>query len=339
MPARLSKYKEQSSLLKLLFSVRLWLPLSLASVSQTGAAQVQVPAVTSSAGFTPGLPQIGSLASIGLTGLQGVQGIQSAIGWPLPFSLAGVSVTVNGSAAPISAVADMGYYQQINIQVPYYQAQLAPTMIEVSQPGQRGQLNADLYANSAVGAGEWGVFFEDASGYGVAQHADYSLVTVDDPANPGESLAIYCTNLDAFTFVLYAPSIGYAAQPNPPPTLIPGTYGHFSHLTMNGENVQPIFAGLSPGSVGLFQINFRVPDDIPDGDSTLQAVTESCNGSALCPAIKMSQPVKIPVRGTALPAVIESREVCGLEFADAATPAEAKQTLCVLSVDSPGRRQ
>jgi uncharacterized protein (TIGR03437 family) len=82
------------------------------------AAQIRVLAVTTSAGFTPGLPSAGSLASIGLTGLAGIQGVQTVTGYPLPYELEGVSVTVNGTPAPILAVADLGAYQQVNIQVP-----------------------------------------------------------------------------------------------------------------------------------------------------------------------------------------------------------------------------
>jgi hypothetical protein len=128
---------------------------------QTATAQIRVLAISDSAGFTPGLPAVGSLASVGLVGLTGINGVQSATGYPLPYNLAGVSVRVDGTDAPILAVADMGVYQQINIQVPAHQYQ-SPQAVEVSQFGQVGQLDVDFYSSHVIGAGTWGVLFTDS---------------------------------------------------------------------------------------------------------------------------------------------------------------------------------
>jgi len=116
---------------------------------QSATAQIHVSVVASSAGFAPGLPAMGSLASIGLTGLTGIQGIQSVTGCPLPYEFAGVSVTVNGTPAPILAVAELMEYQQINIQVPFYQTSNS-LLIMVPQSGQVGQLDAGYYAAHAA---------------------------------------------------------------------------------------------------------------------------------------------------------------------------------------------
>jgi uncharacterized protein (TIGR03437 family) len=40
-------------------------------------------------------------------------------------------------------------------------------------------------------------------------------------------------------------------------------------VALNGENAAVIFAGLTPGSVGLYQVDFQVPEDAPDGDLPL----------------------------------------------------------------------
>ncbi|MCE5309960.1 MAG: hypothetical protein LLG20_20190 [Acidobacteriales bacterium] len=272
----------------------------IAVAAQYASAEIRVLAVVSSAGFTPGVPFVGSLASIGLTGLTGIQGIQSAAGYPLPYQLAGVTVTVDGTLAPILAVADLGVYQQINIQVPAYRYQ-SPQTIVVSQSGQVGQLDVDFYSSHAVGAGAWGVFFEDAAGYGAFQHADYSLVTHDHPAQPGEVIMAYCSNLAAYADVMDAPLIGDPAQADPLPWLSPtrSVLTSFAIPKVNTKPAEVFYAGLSPGSVGLFQMNFRVPDDTPDGDATLNATTDnsSCYGAgAFCPPLKISRAVKVPVR-------------------------------------------
>lgn len=146
-------------------------------------AQIRVLAVTDSATFTPGLPYVGPLATVFCTGLTGIVGVQAAREYPLPYEIAGVSVNVSGGSAPLLAVADLSGYQQINIQMPYSQG--APLTIEVSQFGQSGQIPVQLPA-------AWGVFFTDSSGYAVAQHADYSLITPSSPAHAGEAVILIC---------------------------------------------------------------------------------------------------------------------------------------------------
>jgi uncharacterized protein (TIGR03437 family) len=40
-------------------------------------------------------------------------------------------------------------------------------------------------------------------------------------------------------------------------------------LTLNGNPVPVEFAGLTPQFVGLYQINFQIPANTPDGDLNL----------------------------------------------------------------------
>ena len=268
--------------------------------AQAASAQIQVRELASSAGFTPGLPFPGSLASIGLTGLTGIQGIESTTASPLPYEIAGVSVRVNGAPAPLLLVADMGWYQQINIQVPDFQGQ-SPQTIEVSQNGQTGQLNVDVYDSLVYGGVQWGVFFDDGSGHGVFQHTDYTLVTSDHPAQPGEVIVAYCSNLAPYQDVEHAPAISYPAQADPLPSLSPkrSPFTEFAKLLVNNTAAEILYAGLTPGSTGLFQINFRVPAGTADGDAAVTATTDdsSCFGAgAFCPPLRSSPFVKLPVR-------------------------------------------
>jgi uncharacterized protein (TIGR03437 family) len=270
---------------------------------RTATAQIQVLAVTDSATFTPGLPYYGSLASVFCTGLTGIDGIQSAKQYPLPYEIAGVSVTVSGTGAPLLAVVDFGTYQQINIQVPGFQA---PQIIEVAQFGQTGQMQWQFPAM-------WGVFFTDASGYAIVQHADYSLVTLDHPAQPGEVLIAYGTNLAPFVDVINAPKIGFPAQAAPLPSLptsvsYPG-FNAVLQIAVNGKVASLSYLGLTPGSVGVFQANFQVPTDIPDGDAILnfQGCGGSCFLGALCGApgflsnCTITKTAKVSIRAAGAP--------------------------------------
>ncbi|HWE49792.1 MAG TPA: hypothetical protein VG273_08390, partial [Bryobacteraceae bacterium] len=40
-------------------------------------------------------------------------------------------------------------------------------------------------------------------------------------------------------------------------------------LTLNGASIPIYFSGLTPGYVGLYQMNFQIPANAPDGDLAL----------------------------------------------------------------------
>ena len=258
--------------------------------------QIEVLAVGDSATFTPGLPSGGSLASLFCTGLTAIEGIQTFTAYPLPYEIAGVTVAVSGVAAPLLAVANLGGYQQINFQVPGIASPPPSQTIEVSWRGQTGRI--EWQAPTA-----WGVFFMDASGYAVVQHVDESLVTQDHPAQPGEVLVVYATNLDSFGNISGAPQvIGYPAQAVPLPSLLPSRVGDglriAPSLNVNDRPAELLYSGLTPGSVGVFQVNFRVPESTPDGDAVLTAVRGTCLAIGGCGTITSqdSRTAKVAVR-------------------------------------------
>jgi uncharacterized protein (TIGR03437 family) len=116
------------------------------------------------------------------------------------------------------------------------------------------------------------VFFTESSGYVAAQHADYSAVTPDQPARPGEVLTVYGTNLVSLDEVTNAPPIGAAAHGSPLATVPLSVETQDENLvrgvTVNGTNATVSYLGLAPGSAGIFQINLHVPDNTPDGDNS-----------------------------------------------------------------------
>jgi hypothetical protein len=243
---------------------------------------------------------------------------------PLPLSLAGVTVTVGGLAAPLFAVADLGGYQQINFQVPREDLGLSggAVTVVVSQNAQQGTVAVAPADNMG------GAFFRIGSTqYGVFQHAsDYSVVTSDNPARPGEFLIAYVTGLPPAT---PAVSTGEAAPLSPlstvkmayPDARDPLPSSHYMSLVIKGasdfsqvtltdpENSSgdvtgesPIsFIGLVPGSVGLYQINFVMPQ-VSAGDATIWIEWSRCTSHFIytCPATGYwsrndSQPVLMPV--------------------------------------------
>jgi uncharacterized protein (TIGR03437 family) len=261
-------------------------------------------AVTDAATFTPGLPFAGSLATVFCTGLTGI-GTQTATSFPLPFQIAGVSVTISGTSAPLLAVGNLGGYQQINIQVPTLpglSGVFGPQTIEVSQSGQSGTLGFQSPSS-------WGVFFTDPSGYVAAQHADYSAVNADHPALPGEVLTVYATNLVGLGDVANAPQIGLPAQASPlatvPTSVQTPDENLVRNLSINGTNATISYFGLAPGAAGVFQMNFQVPGNTANGDAIIMA--SSCGGVCLSTSAcggnlsqcTYSRPAKLPVRAGA----------------------------------------
>lgn len=241
----------------------LWSLLVVAVAPQI-CGQIRVLAVTSSAGFVRGMPGPGSLATIFCTGLTGINGTLSAQELPLPRTIAGVRVTFSGLEAidaPLLAVADLGGYQQINLQVPW-------------EARYRNVVTVSQGASSDVATYEglsWGQFFVDAAGYVVAQHAaDYRLVTAANPARPSEWIIAYGSS---FGPVAGQPRTGAPAFLDQPSPLYPGApvpWQFSVYLRQPGGDIrlEMNFIGLAPGTVGVYQVNFRMPDRVAPGEAS-----------------------------------------------------------------------
>ena len=94
-------------------------------------------------------------------------------------------------------------------------------------------------------------------------------MSLTSPAKAGEYLVAYLAGLGDTT----VPVASGTASPSTPlaqPSNTPA-------LTINGVQSPFLFAGLTPGLVGLYQMNFQVPADLPAGDIT---IVVSQNGQA-----------------------------------------------------------
>jgi uncharacterized protein (TIGR03437 family) len=294
-------------------------------------AQIGNIVVTDAASFRVGMPQPDSIGTIFCTGLS-VNGVAPASGVPLPLTLAGVTVSIGDAQAPLFAVADLGGFQQINFQVPLEaqfttESQLNPdgatqyittAQVVVGQNGAQGSATA---ATDPTTPGEFFRLGAGATQYGIFQHADYSLVTEQSPAAPGETIMAYLTGLPTATQP--APT-GQPASADPLSVvmLCQQSYGidqldlqlaGFSITNSNAGCQTPVpgfgaipYIGLSPGSVGLYQINFTVPSTIlppsvPHQDLPLTLIWRRCvrftGGVNICiPSDQLfSQPVLLPV--------------------------------------------
>ena len=180
---------------------------------------------------------------------------------PLPRSLGGVQVTVNGRPAALSYVSST----QINLVVPY--ATVEPFVY--FQVNNNGVLsNAVMVNPSATAPGVFaltqnGGSFAPGVGPAAVLHVDGSLVTSANPARAGETLQLYVTGLGAVSPTVddgigaVPGTLSYVTDPN--------VIVEIEDQNFNFYSTTLSFAGLAPGFPGLYQINFTVPAGVPTG--------------------------------------------------------------------------
>ncbi|MEO8657176.1 MAG: hypothetical protein ABI693_01830 [Bryobacteraceae bacterium] len=216
----------------------------------TGLAEIKV------ISETVRIPAGGNIATVYCTGLTGIEGVLEGSGVPLPTSLGGVSVMFDSVSAPLLAVATVdgtngASYQQVDFQVPYEAGAATPKIVQGNQS-----------ATIPVSPAPWGTFA------GILQHgSDYRPVTLNDPPRAGEWIITYGSN---FGDVDNRPQTGYpasAALLSRVSTLFLGVdLWHFRLRLDNVATEIPLeigYLGLAPGKVGLYQLNFRMPDQLP----------------------------------------------------------------------------
>ncbi|HJT87523.1 MAG TPA: protease pro-enzyme activation domain-containing protein [Bryobacteraceae bacterium] len=185
------------------------------------------------AAFAPGM-----IASI--FGQQLAPAAATFLAVPLPTQLAGVSVTVNGVAAPLYYVSPA----QLNVQIPYGIAVNTTAVVTVNNNGQTTS------ATIPVAAAAPGIF------------TDASFAPVPNTsAAPGQIVTLYLTGDGALSPPLdtgTGPAAGtpLASLPHPSQTVT---------VTVGNLPAQIKFIGVPPGYVGVTQINYQVPQQVALG--------------------------------------------------------------------------
>jgi uncharacterized protein (TIGR03437 family) len=194
--------------------------------------------VYNSAGFRLG-DAVSPGEIVALIGAELAPAADQAGGFPLPRTLQGVSVLINGAPAPLLYVSP----GQINVQVPY----------EVSYPNltlvvRRGdQLGAERRLRILpVTPG----IFTSGDTPVMVHSADYTLVTEQNPARPGEYLSLFCTGLGAVS-----PTSAAGEAATGPAKIVQPNIDVVTDGVLAGT---VSYAGLAPGYAGLYQVNFPI---------------------------------------------------------------------------------
>jgi uncharacterized protein (TIGR03437 family) len=178
---------------------------------------------------------------------------------PLPVSMAGVAATVNGVAAPLYYVSPT----QLNIQIPW-QTTVGAAVLTVNNSGQ--QASFPPFNVTAASPG----IFTDTTG---------RVVPYGSPA-PGDTATLFLAGPGAVTPAVAtgtAPAVGTPLSSLPAPANVVVTVRGVQASTTCSASC---FVGITPGLVGVVQINFQVPSGTPPG---LQPVVVSMNGASSAP--------------------------------------------------------
>jgi uncharacterized protein (TIGR03437 family) len=247
--------------------------------------------IVNSANFAPITNPIAPNEFITLFGTGLATTATGATSLPLPTSLGGVQVMINGIAAPLDYVS--------------------PTEIVALVPSSISPDNNVYYATLQVSSNNAtsnavtvytsdtapGVFANPiAVGAAAAEHAaDYSVISESNPAQINETIIVYLAGLGAVDPPVTPDG---AAAPSSPLSVAtdPNIFVDFSGV----QAVSPLpFAGLTPTAAGLYQINVPIPTGTPsnvyvdisttDAYASQATLSVAATGSAVAKAVSSRQ--------------------------------------------------
>ena len=195
-------------------------------------------------------------------GSQFLTGSPAQSGVPLSTNVSGVQVFLNDQPVPLYYVSA----GQVNFQVPF-NAQIGPGTLRVESNGQRGNTISVTIAKAVPRILRLGGDFKD---YGIVTNPDVSLTIPSAlggrPPKVGDAIVIYAIGFGPASPAVDSGATSPSAEPfarltNHPKVCFTAQTPFSAPLC-----VDPLFAGLAPGFIGLYQINVVIPQGSPTGD-------------------------------------------------------------------------
>ncbi len=221
--------------------------------SNPNVPEISAGGIVSSADFASS-PAVGLLVSIFGSGL--ADSAQSNASLPLPDQLGSTSAFLSsGEQLPLLYVSD----NVINVLIPYDAVTLTAQQVVVQHgdalsvplPIAIFNQSPSILSADGSGSGQGHIYVIGAGGVETQANAT-------TPAHTGEPLVIYCVGLGPVTPLLS----GGAAAPYSPLAAANAAVA----VTFGGQIATPVFAGLTPGLAGLYQINVTLPTGITPGN-------------------------------------------------------------------------
>jgi uncharacterized protein (TIGR03437 family) len=197
---------------------------------------------------------------------------------PLGTTIGTTQVLVNGKPAPLFYAS----YGQINLQIPFETA-TGTAQVQVMRDGAASNIVSLPIANRAARLLLIGV-----GGYGAIENTDFSIPMPvgsfpgvnTHPAHIGDTLTFFGIGMgptDPASATGVAP--GAAASLTSTPIAF---FGYFVSVPAT-----PLYAGVTPGFAGLYQVNVTIPDGVPTGNVDVRL---------MFPDGTVSNPVQIAVQ-------------------------------------------
>jgi len=198
----------------------------------------------------------GAFFSIFGTGLASRAG--AALGWPFPKALHGVSVTVNGIAAPLYYVSP-GLISGV---VPFAVGGGIATLTVTSDSVPSNAVEVPL----ALTAPGIFTFLQNGLSDGATLHADNSAVTAANPPRVGEIVQVFLTGLGSVSPTVEDGTAAPGAEP------LARALSDVV-VTVGGLASTVHFKGLAPLYAGLYQLNIEIPAGLQPGTHRLAVQT------------------------------------------------------------------
>ena len=194
---------------------------------------------------------------------------QQPAGLPLPTSLGGATLQlVSGEALPLWYVSPT----QINAQLPYD----VPTgQVQIIVVTGAGKSNIDTITITDCAPK---IFTLDFSGQGpgIVTATDYRVLSAANPAGPGQTIILWMNSMGATSGNPVAGQPAPGSSPGSQPSVMTETVT----ATVDGIPANVTFAGLSPGSTGLYQVNVQAPFAVITGPVTIQVTAGNVSSQA-----------------------------------------------------------
>jgi uncharacterized protein (TIGR03437 family) len=201
------------------------------------------------ASFAPGLVPCGLSTAIGnglAAAIQGVVNGSSGFG-PLPYTLGGLSITINGIPVPLYSLANSNGVQQVTFQTPCETPVGSATVVVTVNGG------STTVAGVQVFQAQPGVFtYAGPNGmlYGAVIRAlDGSYVTPSNLAHRGETYYLVATGLGQVSPATITNAAGTGAQTVAAPVIV----------GVNNAGVPTNPAQYLQGSIGIYIVGFQIP--------------------------------------------------------------------------------
>jgi len=174
----------------------------------------------------------------------------------------GVAVLIGGLRLPLYYLSP----RQINAQVPF---ELKPgveylllvrsgTTISVPQPVGVAAQQPGLAARP--------------DGIVTALDQNFNPVTRESPASRGAFLTLYLVGMGVTDPAVPSGTVSPGAPP--------ATLAEPPQVRLGDRTLPVLFAGLTPGLVGVYQVNIQVPEDFPPGDAEIQVTQDGAATNA-----------------------------------------------------------